>query len=132
MVMPMAIWHRAAQRGASGGRPNPAGTRLGARLGAGAGPLRRRRPGDRDGHHGGISLRAVAEHPREALGEHGRLVLQHAVEQPDDREGELQLAARVERREASMGLTRAGLRRRAADREALAHVRVPSGFTWRN
>src|SRR5437773_2546607 len=56
-----------------------------------------RRPGDGAGYHGGIAVRALGQHAREALGEHGRLVLQDAVQHPDDAEGQLELAARVER-----------------------------------
>ena len=93
-----------------------------------------RRPGDRAGHHGGIAVRAPGQHVREALGEHGRLVLQDAVQHPDDAEGQLELAARVERGRADGGGgagsgagsgAGGGAGRRSADREALAHVVPP-------
>jgi hypothetical protein len=51
-------------------------------------------------------------------------MLQDAIKQPDHSEGELQLAARIERREADPRLTSTGPRRGAADREALAHLRT--------
>ena len=90
-----------------------------------------RRPGNRAGHDGGIPGRGTREHLREPLAEHERLVLQDAVQQPDDRQGQLQLAAQVQYCQAALLAGQGGAGRRlghrAADREALAHVQVPPG-----
>ena len=74
----------------------------------------------------GIAVRALGQHVGEALGEHGRLELQDAVQHPDDAEGELELAARIERGDVGgVSGPGGGPGLSAADREALAHVTPP-------